>query len=188
MDASTHESRDLLGIVENKLDAALAHVAAAESRINESLARQEKSAAERDAALRAEMSSLRHEVEQGQANLRQEAQQRDAELRHEAKQRDAELRHEAEQRDAKLRQEAQQRDAELRHEAKQRDAELRLEAEQRESKQFKAYISALATAVIIIVGAVGLMLGIGRSPSMPVTANIPPAVQAAPPSVAADSR
>lgn len=48
MDTPTRESRDIIDIVESKLEAALGHVAAAESRINESLARQEKSAAERE--------------------------------------------------------------------------------------------------------------------------------------------
>ena len=114
--------RDIINIVENKMDATVA-------RVNESLSQQEKSAAKRDAAILAEMSNLRHEVEQGQASLRLEAEQRDAKLR---------------------------------LEAEQRDAKLRLEVEQRDARQFKAYISALATAVIIIVGAVcGNLLTIG---------------------------
>ena len=108
MDIPMSESSDIVKLFEHIGEATV-------SRVNESLAKQEKSMAERDAALRADMNRLRHDVEQGQADLRREVEQG--------------------------------------------QANLRLEAEQREARQFKAYIGALATAVIIIIGTVGLIVG-----------------------------
>ena len=90
MDTPKGEGPGIIDIVMSKLDAALSHVAVAESRINESLARQEKSAAERDAALRRDMERHEAEAVKRETALRREMEKRDAALRRDMEKRETE--------------------------------------------------------------------------------------------------